>query len=164
MTAQDARTEQGTNVGDETIVADDQLVELTAGREILVLEAERLAGFRLAAGRSHDRIIDCRDDIPLARKETGDLGEPVAQRVARGGGDPERLTRSRNAIEACRQQTLPTNRGQLIALMLLDERDLRHHRCDTVPKTRAGCWRDPGQDPRAALLIHQPPSAIDRVH
>ena len=69
------RTEQRTKVGDEAIVSGEQLVELTAGRGVLILEAVRLSGGCRAERAVHDRLVDRGELVARAGKEADDRGD-----------------------------------------------------------------------------------------
>src|SRR2546423_2560910 len=64
-------------VCDEAVVPGHQLVELTARREVLILETVRLAGPRGAERASDDLLVNGRKHVARPRKESRDLREAV---------------------------------------------------------------------------------------
>src|SRR5256885_11944340 len=65
------RSHVGTQVGHETIMSGHQLVELAAGRGVLILEAKRFARRRRPERSMNDLFIHRRQYIARARKEAG---------------------------------------------------------------------------------------------
>ena len=66
---------------------------------------------------------------------------------------------------APRLRTSAAHGPELIAQVLLHERNLGLHREDDVAKPSRGAavGRDAGENPRAALLIHEAARSVDRI-
>src|SRR6266849_10496275 len=77
---------QGAQVGDEAVVAGDQLGELASRREVLILEALRLAAADGPQRRSHDLFVDLGQRHAHAGKEAADRGEALLDGPRRTGG------------------------------------------------------------------------------
>ena len=71
------RPEQRPQIGNEPIVPGDQLVQLTAGRGVLILEAVRLSGRVRTQRAVDDRLVDRSKLVAGSGKEARDRGEAV---------------------------------------------------------------------------------------
>jgi hypothetical protein len=157
---------QRAHIGDEPIVPRHQLIELSAGREILVLEARGLAGRWSAEQLGGDLVVDRREDISNPRKESRDRRKPVrdgvgARRVKRDG-----LAGPRNPIVTPSLRTAAARRPQLVAQMLFHERDFRLDCEDdiTQPSRRSAVGGDARENPGAAFLVHDPARSVDGIN
>ena len=80
-----ADVQQRADVGDEAVVSRHQLVQLAAGREVLILEARRLARHRRAEHLGHDLVVDRGEHVARAGKEAAHRRESVRDRVGARG-------------------------------------------------------------------------------
>src|SRR5213594_3054689 len=103
--------------------------------------------------------------FPGAREESHDGRETVRDGVRPRGSERDRLPRAGKAIEPPRLDPPPAECPELIRKMLLDQRNLGLHGEHDVTQARLGTAvrRDSGENPGAALLIHQSARAVDRV-
>src|SRR5205085_5302741 len=105
-----------------------QLVELTAGREVLIFKTMRLAGPRGAERAANDHLINRRKQVARSRKEARDLREAVC--------DCARARRSQSQGRALARQTVQTfgprafaaHRPERVVKVLFDERYFYLHR------------------------------------
>ena len=157
--------DQGPQVGDQAVVPGDQLVQLTAGRRVLVLEARGPSRSRLHQ-RLHDLVVDGGQRVASSGEEPHDGREPVLDGIRARRPQHERLPRAGQAIEPPRLHPPSAQRPQLVRQMLFDEGNLRLHGEDGIAQAGVGAAvrRYTGENPGAALLIHESARAVDRVH
>src|SRR6266542_4501520 len=113
--AREQRLHQRTQVGDEPIVSGDQLVQLSAGRDVLILEAVRLAGTDRAERGLHDLIVDRSQLGARAWKEARNHREAVRDRGGARGPQRERLAFARQSIETLRARAGAAQRPRGVA-------------------------------------------------
>ena len=92
--ARAAALEQRPQVGDEAIVTRHQLVQLAAGRDVLILERLRLARLRRPEHRRHHFVVDRGKLGATPGKEARDRRKAVRDR-RRGRGMQNQRQRSR---------------------------------------------------------------------
>ena len=91
---------QRPEIGNEAVVAGNQLIELTAGRRVLVLEAVRLSRRIRTKRAEYDRLVDRRQFITRPGEEPGDGRVAVLDGRGRGGAQLNRNRLVRQTVEA----------------------------------------------------------------
>src|SRR6186713_2251954 len=71
---------QGTNVRNKSVVSGHELVELPAGRNVLIFETLCLSLTRFAECRTNDLIVDLRQHVSNPRKKPRDHCESLFDR------------------------------------------------------------------------------------
>src|SRR5580658_4863985 len=114
------RREERTQIGEKSIVADHEFVELATGRQVLVFECVRFSGAIIFEGRRRDLVVDSGENVSAAGEEAGDGAEAVREilggrRLRREGYDL-----ASDAIEALGVRAVSAQSPERIAEMLLD--------------------------------------------
>src|SRR3954463_16232395 len=110
---------QRSNIRDEAVVPGHQLVELAAGRQVLILEARRAVWRRGSEHVGDDLVVDRGEDVAHAGKEATDAQETMIDGIGARRTQRELLTGAREPIDPLRVDTFSANRPQLIAQVLL---------------------------------------------
>lgn len=164
VTGEPLRSEERARVDDEPVVPRDELVELSAGRDVLIFEA---AGPALVAGpqkRRVDLLGELGQRRVVSRKEAAHGGEAVLELIAPSGTERERLRLASQAIEAAGSGA-PARPPELIGQVLFQERDLGLNRHPGVrqPRLVAMIGSERHQHPGRSLLMHEPAGAVDGI-
>ena len=124
------RSNSGREVGDEPIVSRHQLVELAAARDVLVLEQLRLArGRRPEQRRRRSRRRCAASSARTPGKKRAMVANPCAmRRRAEDGPGAAAACSPVSRFTRVADRALPPHGPQLVAQVLLDERDLGLHR------------------------------------
>src|SRR5215475_1251345 len=156
---------QRPNVGDKSIVAHHEFIQLAARRNVLVLEAVCLAGLHRTERSPDNLLIDRCKFASSAGKESRDRSETVSDRPGLGRPGTKRFSFAGQAVEAFGADSLIADRPELVGEMLLDDRNLGlDGQRDVVQQCfRATVWRNARQYPRAALLIHEATRSVDGI-
>ena len=158
------RLDDRSQVRDPSVMPHQQLVQLTTGRDVLILEHQRSPGLHRSENSLRDLVVDGREHVPRARKETGEPTIPLrdGRRARRPRG--EQCARSGNAVESLSSQ-LSVDHPECVTQMLLQQRDLGLDRELDVGerRRRPAVRRHAGEYPRGPLLIHQATGAVDRI-
>ena len=155
-----------THVGNEAVVAGHEFVELSAGGDVLVLEAERLAMGEWPADGDGDFVVNGGEHIASAGKEAAHRGESVRYGIRARCSQLERHGLTGEPIHPAGLGAPAPLCPELIGQVLLHERNFGLYREDDVTKPRRGAevGCDAGEDPRGSLLVHEPARAIDGIH
>src|SRR5688500_9196528 len=125
--AQQLSPEQRAKIGHEAIVSDHQLVELPAGRRILIFEALRLARHGRAEQLLHQLVVEAREFAATAREKTNHRRIAVID-----VGGPRRTEWERRAgaaleVDALGARALSAHGPELVGEPLLRAGDLGLH-------------------------------------
>ncbi len=156
MAGQTIVRDERAQVGDETIPARDQLVELPAGREVLVVED-------LGLTQPPEQLGLERGQGGLAgEEELRQTAEAVTEVRRHGRSGVQRVSPAAGKVDALSPQPTAAGGAQLIGCSLLGRREFGHGRRDDVRQTAARRRRR-GQAPGRPLVVHQPSRAVDGV-
>src|SRR5690349_5256224 len=104
-----------------------QLVKLTAGRRVLIFEAQCFPGLRCAKCATNDLVVDSSEHVSYTGKKSSDLRITLRD-VARIRGMKLQLAMlASQTIESLGVKSLATNSPKDIGKVLLRERDLGLH-------------------------------------
>ena len=156
--------EERAEIGVETVVPGDELVQLPARADVLILEAGGTTGRQRTEQRAHELLVERRDGVASAREEARQHGEPVLDARRARRRELERVTLAAKHVGAQRLHAATADGPELVREVLLHERDLGLHGEHEIGQARVrNVGRDAGEDPRAALLVHEPTRAVDRI-
>jgi hypothetical protein len=156
--------DEWTQVGDEAVLTDGEVVELAPGADVLVFEEADFAvlAFENAVA---EIFIEGSEDIAGSREESADGRKAVAQ-----GGRSRRCHFERRGflgepIVSDRLSTIAAYGPELITKMLLHERDFRLDGGFDVAESHqvAAVWGDASEDEAGAFLEHEAAGAVDWV-
>jgi 23S rRNA (uracil1939-C5)-methyltransferase len=156
--------EERPEIGIEPVVPHAELVELAAGADVLILEAGGAAGRERAEQRAHELFVERGDGVARAGKKARQHREPVLDAFGAGRRELERLALVSEHVAATRRHAAAPHGPELVGQVLFHERDLRLHGQHEIRKACVrNVRRDAGEHPRAALLVHEPARAVDRI-
>ena len=145
-------------------MAHHQLVQLAASGDVLILERERAASLRDSKDSLYHRIIDRGEHVTRAGEEAREPAVALRDRRRLRGARCERHAPAGKSIEPLAAHfTIHDPQG--VAKVLFAQRDLcLYGELDIGERRRWDAFaRDPSEDPRGPLLVHQSASAVDRI-
>src|ERR1043166_8426461 len=150
----------------EAVVAAGQLVKLPGARSVLVFEAVGLARHHRPQRAEADLLVNRRQLVARAREEARDLRVAVRDGRRLRWAETEGRALARQAVEARGPRALAPYGPGNVGKVLLEERNLGlHGQLDVGERgLRPAVRSDAGQNPAAALLVHQPARAVYRVN
>ena len=143
-----------------------ELVKLSAGREILIFEAMRLAVFHISEGAAHYLFVNRRELFARAGEETRQTGKTVPDTPRPGRPEGKRPALAGQAVVPFGMRAPAAVPPKRIAQVLFEERDLGlHGKRDVLEICFApAVGRHTRQDPGASFLVHQAACAVYGIH
>lgn len=153
-------------IGDEAIMADQEFIELAPGGEVLVVKDQRGAAGAVGINTVPKFFLEVAEDCEPIGEKAGNGSESVATIGGAAGTEPKRLAGSGTDIECFGVQALSANGAQLVATPLAGSGELRHGGDGDVVQTGMGTFLggEAGEGPCGALVEHEIPRTIDRIH
>src|SRR4051794_25328183 len=156
--------DEWTEVGDEAVLTDGEVVELAARADVLVFEQTDFAVLAFENAIA-EIFIEGSENIAGSREEPADGRKAVAQGGRSRSFQSERRGFLGEPIVSDRLSTIAAHRPELITKMLLHERDFRLDGGFDVAESHqvAAVWGDASEDEAGAFLEHEAAGAVDWV-
>src|SRR5215471_10641741 len=115
---------------------------------------------------SDDLFVYSSQLLASSGKKPSDHRKTMGDRFRARWRELYRSALSSQAIKAFGMRSLIPNRPKRVGQMLFYQRNLGLNCEFDVFQVRIGApvWRDPGQNPGAALLVHQSPRSVNRIN
>src|SRR5438105_11502502 len=113
------RLDERTQVRDPSVVSHQQLVELTAGGDVLVLEDERTSRLHGSEEPFRHRVVDGGEHVPRAWEKTREAAVPVRDRRRARRSRSEWCAAAGDPVESLAADVV-ANRPERVAQMLLE--------------------------------------------
>ena len=146
-------------------MAGQQFVERASAANILVVEDGGRGITTQTDQLVPELLLDLRCQRPTLREELGHPGKSMSKSARARGRERQREGRAIENVSRLSNNSPASYAAHLIGTPLFARGNLRHRGDEDVGESGCGSALrgDPAERPRAALIIHDPARAIDRV-